>query len=358
MKTTKGLTLTLAGMTLAGVLSGCTSTPSSDTAKTTQTTMVTDENYSLAETDGVMAGYVKKIADATKTSGVGELMHYRKGADPKDKTIMRINFDTIYSWAIVDLTEPVTLTMPETGGRYQNAWIMSEDGYYPGAFTTPGEHEITQEWIGGARYAVIIMRTQVNVRDPEDLDKAHALQDKLKLTQKDKGVWAPANQWDKDEVAKMRTKYQAIAKDMLKTGGDLATGKMFGKKGAVTQKGLNAGNAFGWGGFSADQAIYPQYFPKGTDPQTLTLKDVPVKAFWSITVYDEKGFPQTDTYNINSAFAETEADGSVIIHFGGDKSAKNYMETFDGWNFTLRMYQPTQVVLDGTWVKPELKLTK
>ena len=91
-------------------------------------------------------------------------MHNKKGADPKDRTIMRINFDTRYSFAVVDLTDDLTLTMPETNGRYQSAWIVSEDAYYPGAFTKPGEHKITKEWIGGARYAVIVMRTQANTR--------------------------------------------------------------------------------------------------------------------------------------------------------------------------------------------------
>ncbi|MDH4006694.1 MAG: DUF1254 domain-containing protein [Desulfuromonadales bacterium] len=324
---------------------------SAATAAQEKTTPVTDENYSLAETDGVIEGYVKKIAKATNTNGVGVLMHYRKGADPKDRTIMRINFDTIYSWAIVDLTEPATLTMPETNGRYQSAWFVSEDGYYPGAFTTPGEHKITKEWVGGARYAVIVMRTQVDTKDPADLAKAHALQDKLKLTQKNKGTFVPQHQWNEKEVLAMRAKY-------MKIGNGMSTSDMFGKKGEISLKNRNAGNAFGWGGFTPDQAVYPQYFPKTTAPQTLTLKDVPVKAFWSITVYDKDGFPQTDTYNINSAFAVADADGSVTIHFGGDKSAKNYMETFDGWNFTLRMYQPTEAYFNETWKKPELKLVK
>jgi len=356
MRATKLLTLPLAGLMLAGMLTACTKEQGTadslmNAVKQEQTTTVTDENYSLAETDGVIEGYVKKIAAATNTNGVGVLMHYRKGAEPKDRTIMRINFDTIYSWAIVDLTEPATLTMPETNGRYQSAWIVSEDGYYPGAFTTPGEHKITKEWIGGARYAVIVMRTQVNVRDPADLAKAHALQDQLKLTQNDKGSWAPENQWGQKEVLAMRAKYMEI-------GNGMSTSDMFGKKGGISLKNRNAGNAFGWGGFTPDQAVYPQYFPKTNAPQTLTLKDVPVNAFWSVTVYDEEGFPKTDTYNINSAFAEADKDGSVTINFGGDKNAKNYMETFDGWNFTLRMYQPTDAYFNGTWKKPELKLVK
>ena len=64
----------------------------------------------LAETQEIMTGYVKKIAAATGTDGVGVIMNVREGADPKDKTIMRINFDTIYSWIVLDLTEPATIT--------------------------------------------------------------------------------------------------------------------------------------------------------------------------------------------------------------------------------------------------------
>jgi hypothetical protein len=339
--------IVLAGMMLVMTFEAS----ASDAPPQAKTTVVTDENYSLAETDGIMEGYVKKIAAATNTSGVGVFMHNKKGADPKDRTIMRINFDTLYSFAVVDLTDDLTLTMPETDGRYQSAWIVSEDAYYPGAFTTPGEHKITSEWIGGARYAVIVMRTQANTRDPADVTKANALQEKLKLTQNHKGIFAPANHWDMQEVLKMRAKYMEI-------GNGMSTSDMFGKKGEISLKNRNAGTAFGWGGFTPDQAVYPQYFPKTAAPQTLTLKDVPVKAFWSITVYDKDGFPQTDTYNINSAFAQKDEDGSVTIHFGGDKDAKNYMETFDGWNFTLRMYQPTKAYSDGAWKKPELKLVK
>jgi len=91
-------------------------------AATTETT-VTQDNYGLAETQVIFTGYVKKIAAATDTNGVGIFWHVRKGADPKDRTIPRINFDTIYSWAIVDLKEDATLTMPETGDRYQSACI-------------------------------------------------------------------------------------------------------------------------------------------------------------------------------------------------------------------------------------------
>jgi len=90
----------------------------------------------------------------------------------------------------------------------------------------------------------------------------------------------------------------------------------------------------------------------------MTLRDVPVGAFWSVTVYDAEGFPQGDVYNINSAFAVPEDDGSFIIRFGGDKDAVNYMDIFENWNLALRLYEPTEAYFNGEWVMPELELVE
>ncbi|MBW2710249.1 MAG: hypothetical protein JRD04_13535, partial [Deltaproteobacteria bacterium] len=64
---------------------------SSDAAPTTT---VTDENYGLAETQVIIAGYVKKIAAATGSNGMGVWMNNKKGANPKDRDVMRKNYDT------------------------------------------------------------------------------------------------------------------------------------------------------------------------------------------------------------------------------------------------------------------------
>ncbi len=320
------------------------------TAEQAGNTVVTDENYGLAETQVIFADYVKKIAAVTGSNGVGVFMHNKKAPDPKDRTIMRINFDTLYSFAVVDLNEDLTLVMPETSGRYQSALIITEEHYVPFAFATPGSHKMTEKNVG-TRYAMIVMRTQVNTADPADIKKANALQEKLKLEQKEKGSYVQSNHWDMDEILKMRAKWMEV-------GSKMSPEVMFGKKDEVPLKEHNGGTAFGWGAQTPDQAVYPGYLPTSTAHQTLTLKDVPVEAFWSITVYDKAGYPQGDTYNINSAFAKKNVDGSVTINFGGDKNGDNYMATFPGWNFTLRMYQPTEAYFDRTWKKPELKLVK
>lgn len=322
------------------------------TGQNRETTPVTDENYSLAETQIIMESYVQKIAKATGTTGVGVFMHNQKGADPQDKTIMRSNFDTIYSWAVFDLSEPVTIIMPETDGRYQTTWVMSEEHYNPFAFTTPGEHILTRENVGSP-YAIVVVRTQANVEDPADVATANKLQQKLSLKQKHKGHYKASHTWDQAEILKMREKYQQIAKDE-KISADV----YFGKKGLRSLKEHNCGTAMGWGGFTPEQAAYVSYYPTTDKPQTLTLQDLPAKAFWSITVYDQGGFARTDTYNINSQFAKENTDGSVVIHFGGDTNQNNYMETFPEWTFILRMYLPKDNYLDGSWIRPELEMAE
>ena len=341
-------TLLAATLTLTAQAETATTSVKEVSVVPAKTTKVTDENYALAETQVIFTDYVKKIAAATGTDGVGVFIHNKKGADPKDKTVMRINFDTIYSFVVLDLKEPVTLVMPETNGRYQSTWFITEDHFNPRAISKPGTYKITQEDVG-SRYLMLVIRTQANVEDAKDMAEANALQEKLELHQKDRGSYKASNSWNMDEILKMRAKYQKITKDKK-----LTTDDFFGPKGKRSLELHNAGTSFGWGGFTSEQAAYPNYFPKNANPHTLTLKDAPAKAFWSITVYDEGGYPQTDTYNINSQFAKKNADGSVTIHFGGDSKADNYMEVFDGWNIILRLYQPTKEYLDGKWVRPEL----
>jgi hypothetical protein len=323
--------------------------PAAPASEEVQTTVVTDENYGLAESEIIFADYVGRIAAVTATNGVGEWLHMRKGADPKDRTVMRINFDTIYSSMILDLTEPATLTMPETGGRYQSAWLITDEHYNPMAFVEPGTYTLTQENVG-RRHATLVMRTQVNVMDPDDLAVVHEIQDRLKIEQKDKGSYTPSGNWDMEEVLAMRAKYQKIAQDEA-----ISSEVMFGKKGEVPLKEHNVGTAAGWGGFTAERAVYPSIYADSIEPQTLTLKDVPAGAFWSVTVYDADGYPQGNSYNINSAFAVADEDGSYTIRFGGDKDAVNYMDVFEGWNIALRIYEPGEEYFNGEWVMPELK---
>ena len=312
------------------------------------TTILTDENFALAESQIIFKSYVSKIAAATNTNGVGVFMHNRTAADPKNRTIVRLNFDTQYSSAIVDLSEEATLTMPETDGRYQSAWFITEEHYNPMAINKPGTYKINEENMG-SKYVIIVIRTQVNMSDPDDLEIVHKLQDRVVLSQKDRGSYVVTNNWDMDAILEMRKKYQGITRDK-----GITSEMMFGKKEDLSLENHNCGTAYGFGGFTQDQAVYPSLVPENTNPATFTLKDVPVDAFWSVTVYDKDGFPNGESYNVNSAFAKANSKGEYVIHFGGDKNADNYLDIFEGWNFTLRLYQPKEAYFNGSWKMPEL----
>jgi hypothetical protein len=88
----------------------------------------------------------------------------------------------------------------------------------------------------------------------------------------------------------------------------------------------------------------------------LTVRDVPVDGFWSVSVYNKNGYFQKNArnaYTVNNVTAKPNADGSVTIQFGGDESAPNCIPIMPGWNYLVRMYRPRNEILDGTWKFPE-----
>jgi hypothetical protein len=312
---------------------------------------VTKENYSEAETQTVFAKYIADVATATCTGGLGTILNLQKAADPKDRTVIRINFDTLYSWLILDLTTPATFTLPQTNGRYQSAMVVNGQGYVY-VEKDPGDYTLTEDEVG-SRYALVAFRTGVNIQDPEDVAQAQALQAKLSVSQAKTGEYVQPNQWDLEQMMALRAAYN---EERNETG--VKSESLFGRPGEVTPEQNNMGVAVGIGGLPKEGAVYLFYTPSSSEPQTLTLNDVPNgdNAFWSLTVYDKDGFPVGENFNVNSAFAKTNESGDVVLNLGGDSKQDNYLEIYPGWNATFRIYNPKPAYFDGSWVRPELEL--
>jgi hypothetical protein len=107
-----------------------------------------------------------------------------------------------------------------------------------------------------------------------------------------------------------------------------------------------------------------QGYPKQNDGKTvfhLTMKDVPVDGFWSLSVYNRDGFfekNELNVYSFNSVTAKRDADGAATIQFGGcEASTVNCLPITDGWNYTVRLYRPQSAILDGTWKAPVAEAT-
>jgi hypothetical protein len=343
------MTLKLQILTLAATLA-LTPTISiqAQTAAATASDLVpiTVENFIRAESDLYFGGVVKQV-------GIGKLAHIREPMPVDHQTVVRSNRDTLYSSGIFDLAAgPVTITMPDAGERFMSLIVIDEDHYVPAVFYGAGSRTFTREQIG-TRYVMLGIRTLIDPAKPGDLDQVHALQDAIKIKQPGSGQFEVPH-WDPISQKKVRDALLVLNATLP----DLK--KAFGGKTEVDPVRHLIATASAWGGNPDKEAVYLNITPSINDGITtyrLTVKDVPVDAFWSISVYNADGYytpNKENAYSLNSITAKKGEDGSVRVQFGGyDDKTANYLPVVKGWNYMVRLYRPRREILDGTWKFPE-----
>ncbi len=155
----------------------------------------------------VLMEITRKVSTNTDAPGMGvmnEFQHMRTFPDASFRTVVRPNFDTLYSVAWLDLRkEPMIVSAPDTNGRY---YLLPLIDMWTDVFAVPGKRTsgtqakqfaVTfQGWSGKlpdgierinapTPYVWIIGRTQTN--GAKDYDAVHAIQDGYKIT--------PLSQW-------------------------------------------------------------------------------------------------------------------------------------------------------------------
>jgi hypothetical protein len=113
------------------------------------------------------------------TGGIGQWMYNREPTRLDYQTVIRQDRDTLYSAAVIDVSEGVTLTAPDTGDRYVSAMLVNQDHLVTAVFHEAAEH-LTGEQLG-APYVLLGVRTLTDPADPDDVAAAHALQDAFEV---------------------------------------------------------------------------------------------------------------------------------------------------------------------------------
>jgi hypothetical protein len=201
------LTLSLALLLFALIVYGC----STQTEQGRQGTLTAEEAQKIG-VEAVVYGLPLVVMELTKVTStnvpgpqpnahapINQFGNALKYPAASDHTVVRMNIDTLYSWAWLDLSkEPMVLSLPNTDGRYYmmpmlDAWTNVFAS--PGTRTTgnkAGDFAITGPgWKGSLPNGVkeiksptnmvwIIGRTQTN--GPKDYAAVNALQRQYKLT--------------------------------------------------------------------------------------------------------------------------------------------------------------------------------
>lgn len=78
------------------------------------------ENFARAESDRMFASF------ADDAGGVNRLSHYRAPTAVDRQPVIRMNRDTLYSAAVVDISEGAHHTIPDGGRRYVSVMAVNQ----------------------------------------------------------------------------------------------------------------------------------------------------------------------------------------------------------------------------------------
>jgi hypothetical protein len=302
---------------------------------------VTPQTYIRAETDRIFHN-LEQMA-----GGVNRLFHLRAPLPLDKQDVVRMNLDTLYSVAIVDTQGGATLTLPPVPKRrFMSALVIDNDHYAPAVYYKPGTYQLP----GDTKYVQVVIRVQVNVKDPADVAVANQLQDNV-VIQAHSAEAMPPDRWDPASLDALRAQYEREASAYRSFKG------MMGPRGSVDENTRHIAAAAAWGLNPETDATYLNYAGNGPASRcyTATYRVPPNDAFWSITVYGNDGYIKSDNALLNENNVKFNGDGTFTVYFGSEAacgSKPNRLDITPGWNFLMRVYRPGEAVLDGSYKLP------
>ena len=159
--------------------------------------------------------------------------------------------------------------------------------------------------------------------------------------------------WDKANQKRVRDALLVLATAVTDTR------RVFGTKDEVNPVQYLIGAASAWGANAPRDAIYLNVVPPKSDGKTryvLTVRDVPVYGFWSVSVYNAEGYyekNQINAYSLNSLAVTKDEDNRVTIRFGGWGWPKVQLSAHcERLGLHSPALSPRPEILDGKWSLP------
>ena len=309
----------------------------------TSSILVNIDNYIVAETSKHFANTVRFAR------GVNRFSHARQLIPIAKQSIERMNRDTIYRSAVVNISQGASVTVPDAGERYMSVVVIDENNYTTAIWHNSGTYPLSVAE-HGSDFVAVLVRILVDPADPADIAIAHELQ---------RGVGVEAIAGAEYQRPNFDHASHQVVHNLLKQLGEGMTDATAcnGTRLEVSPIRHMVSAAFGWGGLPTKEVVYVNdTTQRPLDHHQLTVKDVPVDGFWSISIYNQTGFFEQnayESYSMNSIFAIPNVDGSYTLNFGSTPEVgQNFLYIMPGWSYVVRLYQPHAAVISGTWRFP------
>jgi hypothetical protein len=290
-------------------------------------TIVTQDNFVRAFTNMRLGSILKK------TGGINKFFTMPVPSSiPEEQFVVRMNRDTPYSVAVVDMSsDNVYVTVPETD-KYVSIQIVDENHETQPMIYGSGRHKITAK----TDHAFVTVRTlDGDLRQNLVIEAGSAKPFVVK-------------EWDMES-------FHAVDKaGNLDFSDGYDQAKAFGNKESGQTAYMNyVGAAGGWGGAMVEDNIYqtsPYFDADGS--YEMTFVDPKDKYFWSATVYNGDGRMFNDKANISSEMNPVKnADGTYTLRFGCEGQPNNIPivegNTTGKFNVLMRHYGPSEQVSNG-----------
>ena len=301
--------------------------------------VVTMENIVRAET-------AKYFAEEIIKNGANKFRHERNGIQLDNQTIIRSNFDLIYSYAVYDISGGLKVSIPAYD-LYQTIQVFDEN-HVTIAVVYPGETvELSKDDVTYGQHVYLFMRTQPRTLNEVGMEEMRERQDIVSVEASSAKPYISKIKYDVESFNTMRN-------DLIKravTEGVIHRGFIDDIKN-IDPPHYQMINLAGWGGLPAKHAFYFIVLPSDEGAKAGKHSSVTFNApdlqydrsgYWSITIYDEKGWVVTENFFTNSSKAIKNEDGTITLNFNGTKEDVNNIDVPENWNALFRCYLPSSV---------------